>query len=877
MTIPSPESRHRRALARRWTVVGGTLVVTLLILAGFRLGPTPTKRGLFDLPGDPTFEAARKVEKHLPAKDHTVFLFLAGRDPNHRGNVLDIDVFRELLKRRERMMSDEALLPFFEPGHNPIVGYPTRGPWGIPETVRDIMNRRSARAPWFGPDFESATQSDLDALLTLLFHFRLSTSPDRTVYPFRAYCSPDLAQDDDGHWRATGLLMPVLASRDRLDEAIASGHLTDVEEFELHVDGYYRPPFPEEVGEDVRVWSFAGINRQIDDQVQAALPLVGVAFLVMIVFVAVFFRSWRDVAAVFTSLVLLVVWLKGIQAWLGYPDTQLSALLPVLILALGVDFSIHSLHRWRLLVRDHPDWAHEPRRAELEAASRTVRSFVPALGLSTLTTGIAFGTASFSPIPDLREWGVLAVVAILSAYWLLGVFAVHLRSTLLPGDTGFHGAVGERLHAKLAFLPGLYRRRGAVILVLFGLVTAALLLVGRPEADFDARDYVSHDTRFIRGFDMEKLTFPDAGEPGYLLVEGDQLATPEGIAAIRDLIASLPDVGAAMTWGLPEPHLIDLLHLQAKLTAEAPRLGVAIEDAEGDGLPDTTENLTAVLEDIRDQGTRDRGDPRSAHRLITPSKAAELMQMEDGKLIRTRIWINVPQPDDWQRIEKLEHDLESVSAALEDRHGFHVSVTGPSFERHAYVEAITRSFTRSTWIAISLCAVVLMVALRDVRLGLLTVVPVLVVAAWLQAIMVFTGTSLNIVTVQVISLSIGLGVDYSIHVTQRMREARRDQPEGSPLLWMFRTMKETGLALFASAGTTLGGFLILLLSPMPLFVMFGTIMALMIGLSLLNGLLLLPPLLLNFGAFWQTGTGVRHGGTSGESSMEPIERPSGLA
>lgn len=249
--------------------------------------------------------------------------------------------------------------------------------------------------------------------------------------------------------------------------------------------------------------------------------------------------------------------------------------------------------------------------------------------------------------------------------------------------------------------------------------------------------------------------------------------------------------------------------------------------------------------------------------------------MEDGKLTRTRIWINVPHPDDWPRIEKLERDLKDVAAALAHRQGTRVRVTGPSFVRHAYVEAVTRSFTRSTWIAIGLCALVLMVALRDIRLGLLTILPVLVVAVWLRAVMVFTGTSLNIVTVQVISLAIGLGVDYSIHVTQRMREACRDQPEGSPLAWMFRTMKETGLALFASAGTTLSGFLILLLSPMPLFVMFGTIMALMIGLSLLNGLLLLPPLLLTFGGFRPTGTGMRHEGAGPMPARTSSPRPRG--
>lgn len=64
---------------------------------------------------------------------------------------------------------------------------------------------------------------------------------------------------------------------------------------------------------------------------------------------------------------------------------------------------------------------------------------------------------------------------------------------------------------------------------------------------------------------------------------------------------------------------------------------------------------------------------------------------------------------------------------------------------------------------------------------------------------------------------------------------------------------------------------------MPLFTMFGTIMALMVGLSPLNGLFLLPPLLLTFGPFRQTGANVGRRRTSREPSTELIEGPSGLA
>ena len=67
-------------------------------------------------------------------------------------------------------------------------------------------------------------------------------------------------------------------------------------------------------------------------------------------------------------------------------------------------------------------------RQDSAAGWGSIRALRPALGLATVTTMIAFGTAAFSSIQDLAEWGRLAVIYIFEAYLLLGVFTVVLRS-----------------------------------------------------------------------------------------------------------------------------------------------------------------------------------------------------------------------------------------------------------------------------------------------------------------------------------------------------------------------------------------------------------------------------------------------------------------
>ena len=122
------------------------------------------------------------------------------------------------------------------------------------------------------------------------------------------------------------------------------------------------------------------------------------------------------------------------ESTLGFPQTQLAAMLPILMLALGVDFVIHSLTRWRRLTLEHPIYPHYPQEASFEGAIGAVRTLFPALGVATVTTVVAFGTATLSKIPDLYEWGILGPLGIIQAYLIMGVFVPMLRSYFPPPE-----------------------------------------------------------------------------------------------------------------------------------------------------------------------------------------------------------------------------------------------------------------------------------------------------------------------------------------------------------------------------------------------------------------------------------------------------------
>jgi multidrug efflux pump subunit AcrB len=125
---------------------------------------------------------------------------------------------------------------------------------------------------------------------------------------------------------------------------------------------------------------------------------------------------------------------------------------------------------------------------------------------------------------------------------------------------------------------------------------------------------------------------------------------------------------------------------------------------------------------------------------------------------------------------------------------------------------------------------------RPLGTALLTTIPIIIVVVWLYGLIAAMGYGLNMVTVAIATLSLGVGIDYVIHVVERFREERY---KGIPILASIAAVGgASGLALFGSAASDVLGFLIISQSRMGFFSLFGTFSAAMIFFSLIASLVL---------------------------------------
>ena len=380
------------------------------------------------------------------------------------------------------------------------------------------------------------------------------------------------------------------------------------------------------------------------------------------------------------------------------------------------------------------------------------------------------------------------------------------------------------------------------------ITAAAVYLSFQLEPKLDIKDFFDSDSDFVVGLDKleEHTSETVSGEPAVVYVEGD-LTARESLGAMKDLLDRL---AANDTLGNSEDGSVSLYNrtvfdLLRRLT-ESPiararvleTTGVPISDEDGDGIPDTPQQTRAAYDYMVAHGVP-LDERTMAYDAIQVREVLHHDEQGQAAIFIIGVLGSREQANLGLARESLERDLaplENVPSVS------NAGITGSPFTREATLTATTRALTISLPVAVAACLLLLTLWMRSLSFALVTIIPIGLVVSWLYAFMYLTGYSLNFVTATIAAVSIGVGIDYSIHMTQRFRqELAKEQGQVEA---MQTAASGTGVALAGSAASSIVGFAVLGLAPMPLFSTYGIISAVMILMAAVASLLVLPSLLL---------------------------------
>lgn len=859
----SAVARHAARLVRERPalIVALSLLATAGFVAALALIPSYPSSDSFDADNE-VVRALDRMESDLPPRGFVVPMLVLGAD----GNVLTREAFDEVLAREQALRDDPVAAPLVYEFTDPNLRMTVSSVWSLPDTLRAVMNGDTPLAyavGWHelvggpGTTYEAATDEEWYDALDRLLSFRA----DDGSRPFQRALSEDAARGADGRWSARSMFgggsfdNALLFEHYERDPAKATPERPYFEEFQLHVDDV----LSRDASRTEWLGIALGINTEIEKEVAESSRLVALAVLVIGVVLYLSLRNWRDFAVSLLTLPLLIVWMTGAARLLGLSNNQFTAMLPILILALGVDYAIHGVRRYR-----EERGAHAP----ADAVTRSVSLLGPALMLACATTAAAFFSNAGSPIPGLRDWGIEGGVGIVSALWICGVFAPALRylwdrRRVARGrmDDGARASLtADRLREGtfLGRLAVASSRRPLAVLALVALITApATVLALGITTSFNANDFFDSESELLRNLAVVQRDFPDEGEPAFLLVEAD-LSEPRVVSALARGVDALPELGYAPEADYTLPAVVRTFMQNPEEN------GASFEDADGDDVPDRREDLRDLLTRALRDGVFVRvevppgppvpgapvgplpppvGGPRAERVLAyAPDTVRELVHPTgNGGFDLTVVIVGIPNTDDFDVLPVAKDRILGAFAGVSAEDEARLVLTGEPYKRFEQVGAITTSLKVSVSVSIILCFLIVLAAFRNVPHALVTLTPVVLLVPWLYGFMNLAGMSLNLVTATIAAMSIGVGVDYSLHLSERYREEVRHGR--APDEALRRSMDSSGLALLGSVTSTVSGFLVLLLAPMPLFRTFGLLTAAMAAASFLAAVLVLPPLL----------------------------------
>ncbi|MCI0496796.1 MAG: MMPL family transporter [Thermoplasmata archaeon] len=580
------------------------------------------------------------------------------------------------------------------------------------------------------------------------------------------------------------------------------------------------------------------LGYEVDRLTQVSNYILGVGIL-LVIFATLYltFWSWGDVLRPMLSMSLTVIWTIGTCIAMGTVFTAIHVAAIPLIVGLGIDYSVHMLARYNAEVRKCGNPS--------EAMTTTVRHVGVAIFLTATTTICSFLSNIPSSVQPVRDFGIICGLGILYAFVLTMTLQPALRYEFggrKAEAVEKTGGMTERLDEMMGRGGrAAVKNRSAVVAMVLLVTAASLWGALQVRTDFKLEDFLPGEWEVVETYDDIADSYAAASQSRvYIFIEGDDLATVDMVLALHgleeeittddpdrrdELLVRIP--ASSNEWGeFPINRSYSILnYMRIALQHED---GLAEEyhfDMDAEPMQECTDSdVQAFFEYLIENDTY----KWNARTVLHGRNESGVWTFDDAVF---RMFVYAGSETDKARTVFNDLDDDMEHAALPEPRP-KVTKAGYVISTIKTIEALQASQIQSTLISTFLCALIIMVIYRSVIVGLLATVPVALTAIWIVGTMALTekvhaaywggmpDISLNVMTVSVTALSIGLGIDYSVHIIQRFFEERDHMDVDAAIMHAIRS---TGTALLISMLTTVLGFAVLLFSPMPLTQHFGFI------------------------------------------------------
>ncbi|MCY3750676.1 MAG: MMPL family transporter [Gammaproteobacteria bacterium] len=562
-------------------------------------------------------------------------------------------------------------------------------------------------------------------------------------------------------------------------------------------------------------------------------------FALLVIMLSIIFRQARFVLLPLCSCIFAVVIMMGLLGLTGWPVTVISSNFISLMLILTMSMNVHLVVRYRQLSRDFAG------QGQAQLVSNTVRRMVWPCLYTALTTMIGFGSLVVSDIKPVIDFGWMMTlglsVTFMTSFLLFPTILVSLDKKITsPGREEVPFTAG---------LAQITERFGNGVVVI-ALLLAALSLYGvsRLKVENSFVNYFSDSTEIHQGLKLIDdelggtapmdvvLKFDPVKEYGE--EEEETLEEDDEFADLDDLFGGFDTEPADPADAWFTAYKIDRIKAVHDYLDNLPAVG-------------KVQSLASVLrlaEDLNQGEEFDAFELAIINKKLPPEIKEQLIDpyisIEDNEArINMRILDSLPDLRRKQFLEKIDADLRNELGLTGDE----FQVSGMMVLYNNMLQSLFTSQIETLGVVMLGIALMLLVLFRSFSLAVIGILPNILAAGIILGLMGIMDIPLDMMTITIAAITIGIAVDNSIHYIYRFREERPGKPDYISTLYYCHA--NIGRAVFYTAITIIIGFSILVMSNFIPTIYFGLLTALAMFIALLAALTLLPKLILIFRPF----------------------------
>jgi len=515
----------------------------------------------------------------------------------------------------------------------------------------------------------------------------------------------------------------------------------------------------------------------------------------------------RSFSGFFSTLIIIITSMltgMGLAGWTNITLTSASAVAPTIILTLAIADSIHILTTLFQQMRRG--------KSKIEAIKESLRVNLKPVFITSVTTAIGFLTMNFSDAPPFRDLGNIVAMGVMAAF-VYSIFLLPSLIAVLPIRLKTRNNVRNIYLNSLSNV--LIKKRNIVFWSMS--IAIIFLITGTSRIEFNDQfdKYFSKENDIRRATDFVEKNLRGGNEIQYSLKSGETggISDPEYLKTIEDFA----------DWYQKQPKVVHV----TVITDIMKRLNRDMNGGDQSyyRIPESRELAAQYLllyemslpfgHDLNNQINVDK----SATRMIVSLKdvnTTELREMDK----KARLWLRANAPEE---MSTYGSGLSIIWAHISERN--------------------INSMLGAAVGALLLISVILILALRSIKLGLLSLIPNLVpvfMAFGIWGLIVGqVGLGLSIIA----SMTLGIVVDDTVHFMSKYLRARREHhmnPENA-VRYSFKTV---GIALWVTSIALVAGFMILTFSDYKMTSDMGLMSAITISLALILDFIFLPVLLI---------------------------------